>query len=291
MSYKMARRSFLRGCGKSAVLLAPLLRSIEARAQGLPAPLRFLVIRHACGSPLADWRPSAPATTTDFTLPAQTAAFAPLKSKMVLVDGLNIVTASQQAGNSGGSATSEGGTVAVMTGVPTLGQIGRPYHCAGGLKINQILLNRSSVLGGGASLTGRTPFGSLQLAADIRSTRDEIAPRVLSYRPPTASIDISLARQPMFPETHPVDVFTPIFAGVAPTGNPTPLLLQKLSILDFMRSNLARLEFPRAGVGEGTPATTRGLHPEPRGLESGRRSRRHHRRGAWCRPCRQPSPK
>jgi hypothetical protein len=241
ISYKIARRSFLRGCGKSAVLLAPLLRSIEARAQGLPAPLRFLVIRHACGSPLADWRPSAAATTTNFTLPAQTAAFAPLKSKMVLVDGLNIVTASQQAGNSGGLSTSEGGTVAVMTGVPTLGQIGQQDHCAGGPSIDQILLDRSSVLGGGASLTGRTPFGSLQLAADIRSTRDEIAPRVLSYRPPTATVDIGLARQPMNPETHPLDVFTRIFAGVAPPGTGSSLLLQKLSILDFMRSDLARL--------------------------------------------------
>ena len=37
MSYKFARRSFLRGLGASAPLLAPLLRSIEARAAGAAA--------------------------------------------------------------------------------------------------------------------------------------------------------------------------------------------------------------------------------------------------------------
>src|ERR1017187_3582081 len=120
----MARRSFLRGCGGSAALLLPLLRSIEARAQGLPAPLRFLVIRHSQGSPLDQWRPAAAATTTTYTLPANSAAFAPLQSKMVLVDGLNIVCASSAPGGYSGANTSEAGTVALMTGVPTLGLVG-----------------------------------------------------------------------------------------------------------------------------------------------------------------------
>ena len=37
---------------------------------------------------------------------------------------------------------------------------------------------------GGPTQTSKTTFGSLQLAADVRSDRDEVAPRVLSYRPP-----------------------------------------------------------------------------------------------------------
>jgi uncharacterized protein DUF1552 len=242
MSYRMARRSFLRGCGGSVALLGPLLRGIEARAQGIAAPLRFLIIRHACGSPLDLWRPTDAATTTTFTLPANSAPFAPLQSKMVLVDGLNIITASPSGYNSGQN-TSEGGTVAIMTGVPTLGLVGQQDHCAGGPSIDQILLDQSPILGGaGAPLMSRTPFGSLQLAADIRSDRDEIAPRVLSYRPPTASVEISLARQPMYPKTQPLDVFTQLFGGPLPTGASMPALLaQKLSVLDYMRSDLQRL--------------------------------------------------
>jgi hypothetical protein len=243
MSYRMARRSFLRGCGGSVALLGPLLRGIEARAQGIAAPLRFLIIRHACGSPLDQWRPSNAATTTTYTLPANSAPFAPLQSKMVLVDGLNIITASASGYSNGGQNTSEGGTVAIMTGVPTLGLVGQQDHCAGGPSIDQILLDQSPILGGaGAPIMSRTPFGSLQLAADIRSDRDEVGPRVLSYRPPTANVDISLARQPMYPKTQPLDVFTQLFGGPLPTGASMPALLaQKLSVLDYMRSDLQRL--------------------------------------------------
>ena len=77
-SYKFARRSFLRAAGGSAVLLAPLLRSIESRAQGMAAPLRLLIIHHPLGAGpgLTTWRPNATATTTNFTLPLETAPFA-----------------------------------------------------------------------------------------------------------------------------------------------------------------------------------------------------------------------
>jgi len=242
ISYKMARRSFIRNCGGSAALLMPLLRSIEARAAGAAAPLRFLVIHHPLGaSPgLSSWRPTASATTTSFTLPVESAPFAPLQSKMVMIDGINIVTASKNG--QGGPNTHEGGMVALMTGVPTLGQIGTQDHAAGGASIDQLFLAKSPVLGGPTSTT-KTPFGSLQLAADIRSDRDEIAPRVLSYLPPTNNSDISQARQPLFSETEPLNAFKRIFGSVAPVGtNTQAMLTQKLSLLDFMRSDLARLQ-------------------------------------------------
>jgi len=245
-SYKIARRAFLRGCGGSAALLLPLLRSIEARAQGATAPLRILFLHHPLGAApgLASWRPAATATTTTFTLPVESAPFAPLQSKMVMIDGLNIVTASRMAGNLGGPSTHEGGMVAMMTGVPTLGQIGQQDHCAGGPSIDQLLLARSPTLGGaGAPANQRTMFGSLQLAADIRSDRDEIAPRVLSYLAPTANSDINLARQPLYAETQPMTTFSRIFGGSLPTGSdPAVLLANRMSVLDFMRSDLARMQ-------------------------------------------------
>ena len=241
ISYKIARRSFLRGCGGSAALMLPLLRSMEARAQGMPAPKRLLILHHCQGSPLDLWRPTASATTQTFTLPANSAPFAPLQSKMVMIDGLNLVTASQQASANSGQNTSEGGMVALMTGVPTLGMIGQQDHCAGGPSIDQILLDASPVLGGALSASPKkTPFGSLQLAADIRSTRDEVAPRVLSYRAPIANPNLALARQPLFSETQPLNAFNRLFGGAAPAGT-APTLARELSVLDFMRSDLARL--------------------------------------------------
>ncbi len=50
-----------------------------------------------------------------------------------------------------------------MTGVPTLGMIGQQDHCAGGPSIDQILLDRSPLLGGSLSSSpSKTLFGSLQ---------------------------------------------------------------------------------------------------------------------------------
>jgi hypothetical protein len=240
----MARRSFLRGCGGSAALLVPLLRDIEARAGGAGAPLRFLVIHKPLGVQWPQWRPTAPATTTTFTLPACSAAFEPLRSKMVLIDGVNIATATA-AGGDGGTGSAEGDLVALMTGQAALGKVGQQDWCAGGASIDQILLARSPLLGGPASAV-HTAFGSLQLAADIRADRDEVAPRVMSYLDPLPNqTDILKARQPLYPDTQPLAVFNRLFGGALPPGTTAAdaarLLAQKLSVLDFMRGDLARL--------------------------------------------------
>jgi hypothetical protein len=258
-SYKIARRAFLRGTGAATILL-PLLRRMEAHAQGLPAPLRFLVIHHPLGtqhkgpaSTVDLWRPSATATTTSFTLPQNSAPFEPLRSKMVMIDGLNIVTASQvPGGNNGGNNTHEGGLVAVMTGVPTLGPIGTQDHAAGGPSIDQIFLDRSPMLGGTSSPSqNKTIFQYLTAAADIRSDRDEVAPRVMSYRPPlllnqpSSDADRNSARQPLVPETAPLNIYSRMFKSVISPGADPSLaaarLLQQQSVLDFIRGDLTRM--------------------------------------------------
>jgi hypothetical protein len=244
ISYKFARRSFLRAAGGSAVLLAPMLRSIESRAQGIKAPLRLLIIHHPLGTNpgLTNWRPNATATTTNFTLPVESAPFAPLQPYMCMVDGLNVLFATQNSGQNSGQNTHEGGLVSIMTGVPVLGRVGQQDHAAGGASIDQLLLANSPTLGG-PTQTNKTPFGSLQLAADVRSDRDEVAPRVLSYAAPIAGSDINLRRQPLYAETQPLNVFNRIFGGTLPTGSdPAKILAQKLSVLDFMRKDIARMQ-------------------------------------------------
>jgi hypothetical protein len=241
-SYKFARRSFLRAAGGSAVVLAPLLRAIESRAQGMTAPLRLLIIHHPLGAGpgLATWRPNATATTTSFTLPAESAPFnaaaTPLQKYMCMIDGLNLVTPS-------GQNTHEGGMVAMMTGVNALGKdTSQQDWAAGGPSIDQLLLANSPTLGG-PTQTNKTMFGSLQLAADVRSDRDEVAPRVMSYKPPIAGSMALQRRQPLYAETQPLNVFNRVFGGALPTGtDPQKVLAQKLSVCDFMRKDIARLQ-------------------------------------------------
>ena len=234
-SYRIARRSFLRGAA-AAPLLLPLLRNIEARAQGKPAPLRFLVIRRPVGTNLDLWRPALNATSDSFTLPVISAPFAPLQSRMVMIDGLTIVCATR-AGTNTGTHSSEGQTVALMTGQPTLGLIGQQDHIAGGRSIDQIFLDQSPLLGG-MNWPAPTRIGSLQLAADVRSDRDEIAPRVLSYRDPLPNVtDLGLARQPMLPITQPATTYQLLFGSVSPGGPTGP----RQSVLDFAQRDLARM--------------------------------------------------
>ena len=246
-SYKFKRRSFLQACGGSAALLAPLLRSIEARAQGVKAPLRLLILHHPLGAApgLASWRPSASATTTNFTLPLESAPFeaAGLKPYMSMIDGLNTVFAPRDANTNSGQNTHEGGMAVLMTGVPVLGRVSMQDHVAGGASIDQLLLDNSPVLGGPTRMDA-TRFGSLQLAADVRSDRDEVAPRTLSYRPPLAGqTDIGKARQPMAAETQPLNVYTRIFGGAMMTGTDgAKILAQKMSMLDYLRADLARMQ-------------------------------------------------
>jgi hypothetical protein len=224
---RSARRAFLQAAG---VGMAALLRGMEARAAGEPPRRRLLVIHHPVGTVRDQWLPQG--GLDDFTLSPILAPFAPLRANMTIVDGLDIVAA--RSGNN----THEGGMVAIMTGQPTFGQIGQQDHIAGGPSIDQLFLEKSPRLQG-------TPFPSLQLAADTRSDRDEIAPRVMSYGEPPAMGQ----RAPLFPEVHPEIVYGRIFGslmpgGAGPAGQGALLRARarKKSVLDFLRADLGRLQ-------------------------------------------------
>jgi hypothetical protein len=203
---------------------------MEAGAQGVAKPLRFLMIHHPCGAVRDQWLPpgNGPALTLSPTL----APFAPVKSHMVVIDGLNIMVWNAK-GN-----THEAGMVGVCTGAEAHSQVGEFDSIAGSQSIDQMFLERSPRLKGSA-------FGSLQLAADIRCDRQDQGPRVMSYAKPPAS---GRPATPMFPEVQPLDVYMRIFAGVMPGGgsadNQAALeraRARKQSLLDFLRSDLGRL--------------------------------------------------
>lgn len=266
-SYQHSRRSFLRGATALGLTL-PLLERIEARAQGIAPPPRFLVIQRAVGTVREQWLPSGTPSQTaagNLTLNAGTgnraaravggvtAAFAPLKAKTTIIDGLDVISAGP---GGGGSKTHEGGMVAIMTGQPTTRKVGQEDHKAGGASIDQIFFEKSPLLKG-------TPTDSLYLGTDARADRNEVSPRVLSYRaPPPGAQPASGASAPdaipLYPEIEPSEVYTRIFGDLMP-GQPglTPeqilqLRAERKSIIDYLRGDLSRL-------GTLVPASEKGL--------------------------------
>src|SRR5204862_8263263 len=117
-------------------------------------------------------RPNASATPPTCPVPLEGAPFAPRQQYLCMIGGLNVIFATRDSNATSGQDSHEGGLVSIMTGVPALGRAGQQDHVAGGASIDQILLANSPTLGG-PTQTERTMFGSLQLAADVRSDRDE----------------------------------------------------------------------------------------------------------------------
>ena len=66
---------------------------------------------------------------------------------------------------------------------------------------------------------------------------------MLSYLAPKAGVsNPSIARQPLYPDTSPLNVYTRLFGSALPPGStPAQLLAQHLSAVNYMRRDLARL--------------------------------------------------
>src|SRR5258706_8749350 len=78
----VARRTAL--AGVSAGVLGLLLRPLQAQEAAAP-PKRLLIVHRPCGSVLERFFPAV----GSFTLPSIIQAFEPLKSEMVIVNGIN----------------------------------------------------------------------------------------------------------------------------------------------------------------------------------------------------------
>src|SRR4051812_44350303 len=159
MPYRTTRRNFLHG--GCAAAMAFWLRRAEAFAQGATSPKRLLIIHHPVGTIQKNW--TCQGTETNFTLSRILAPFEPVKSHMVVLDGIDIIAKGVGGGH-------EQGTVTVMTGVRTTELYpgnGGDDPKAAGPSIDQILLK------GSPSLQG-PPIASLQVSCDDRVDVGEI---------------------------------------------------------------------------------------------------------------------
>ena len=224
MPYVTTRRNFLQG--GCATALAFWLRRAEAFAQGAPAPKRLMIIHHPVGTVRNNWLCTG--SETDFKLSRILAPFEPVKSKMVVLDGIDIVATGVGGGH-------EQGTVTVMTGVRTKELYpgnGGDDPKAAGPSIDQRFLMMSPHLKG-------PPVASLQVSCDDRVDVAEWSTRRLSY---------SGVAMPMEPYLVPHLTYQRVF-GTAMPGAATPTnaealqkaRLLKKSVLDFSLRDLTKL--------------------------------------------------
>jgi hypothetical protein len=223
MPYCTTRRNFLQGGCAAAV--AFWLRRAEAYAQGAVSPRRFLVIHHPVGTIRNNWVCSG--TETNFTLSRILAPFEPVKSKMVILDGIDIIARGVGGGH-------EQGTVTVMTGVRTTQLYpgnGGDDPKAAGPSLDQQFLKASAALQG-------TPIASLQVSCDDRVDVGEVSTRRLSYAGAAAPLEPYLVPHLTYQR-----VFGTMLQGAA--GASADALAKtrmlKKSVLDFGLRDLAKL--------------------------------------------------
>ena len=221
MPYRTSRRNFLTG---TATGLAYFLVRAEAHAQNVTSPKRLLVIHHPVGTVRSNW--VCTGSETDFQLSRILAPFEPVKSHMVVLDGMDIVAPGMGGGH-------EKGTVSLMTGLRTL----ELYPNNGGddpkapdMSFDQRLLKESKSLQG-------TPIASLQVSCDDRVDVGEVSTRRLSYSGPAA---------PMEPYLVPNLTYERVFGTLMPGGGTAMPDLErararKKSVLDFSLRDLQKL--------------------------------------------------
>jgi Protein of unknown function (DUF1552) len=232
-SYRFSRRHFMQSVGAASGLHA-LLSLAEARAEGEPAPKRFLVLFHPVGGLYDAWSPKG--SEAAFTLSPILAPFEPLRERMVILDGMKLLAPSVPG--TGGGGCHEANTVCLMSGVPYRGVwpggTGDDAR-VDGPTIDQLFLKLQPAL---ASARGQIP--SLQIMCDERTDEREYSCRRISA---------SGAGAPLDPYLSPAKLYDRVFGSFMP-GGATPANQAELerararrkSVLDFSLRDLARLE-------------------------------------------------
>ena len=108
-SYRIARRSFLQSVGAGAVGMKILLRNLEASAQGMATPPRFLMTHWPVGTIKYMFLPSATGALTAATLSPILQPLAPLVNDMIVLYGLQCNFGAYGGGHEAGTPMSTTG--------------------------------------------------------------------------------------------------------------------------------------------------------------------------------------
>lgn len=229
---KLSRRALMQGLGYGAAAGAvslPFWRSAQADLGDGP-PVRLLVVHFPCGTVHDQWFPTG--GLDDFVLGPITAPFEPLRDKMVMIKGLDIIRQNGAPGDNHGS-----GMVTVMSGGAPVNAPDFETPIAAHPSLDQILAVECPAF-------GQTPIASIQLAADTRADRDDLYHRVLSFGHPQGDNPWA---QPIPPQDQVPEAFTHLFGSVV-SGDSAGNLEQlekirerKLDVMEFLDRDLDRL--------------------------------------------------
>jgi Protein of unknown function (DUF1552) len=241
VSYRFARRSFLRSIG-GAVGLATMLRNLEASAQGAASPPRVLIVHHPVGTVRADFEPQGTGTTYVTSRLLKPFEDANLRNDMVAFYGLSL----GMIGGPGGGGHQKGQVIMATgtdSGFVRPGEYIAQDVTADGPSFDQIFLKNAKAL--------QTNLGYVNVICDDRvDYNPETSCRCLSYSYDRRAIPGGMENTPLFGELSPLQMYTRIFGTMKPgggTGTATDAELlraiaRRKSVLDYSLRELKRLE-------------------------------------------------
>jgi len=206
----MRRRAFVTALGASALLpllsrLGPRARSV-ARAQPASPVRRIVIFFSPNGTVHRFWRPTGEGTSFEFAAGSILEPLAALKSRLLILDGIDFKDVSNH----------EPGMHAMLTG-------GGPETASAGQSVDQYIAAR---------LPAESPFASLELGVGTDAWGGNTQTRML-YAPGQSFVH---------PDQDPVSVYKRLFGGVG--ASPAELdarLKKKQSVLDLVRAELGDL--------------------------------------------------
>jgi hypothetical protein len=236
--FRIPRRALLRGAGGVAIglpFLEIMTKPGRAAAQSAAGPKRFLTFFSSAGTIHENWVPTG--TETNFQFSRILAPLEPLKSKVIVVDGLRNYLGTPPPGDDHQRGIGTMSTqVSLQTGntPPTCNQQGfQSCGLAGGISLDQYVAN---------SIGAATRFKSLELGVQTGGAGD-----VMSY---TSYCGPGMADPS---EDDPAAVFNRIFTNLTTgggSGMPDPAALQRAaqrkSVLDAVIDSYGSLS-PKLG--------------------------------------------
>ena len=236
----MKRRTFLSAL--SGIMVGPALLRL-ARAEPSKPPARLLILFKPCGTVPEAYHPSM--SGGRLWLSPILAPLESVREEMTVVGGLDNLKKPNTPGQDHGN-----GMVTFMTGGETTTDPAFLAVIAERMSIDQIFARDRA-------FSGDSVFKSIQLAADIRSDREEVFTRVLSYAGRAA---------PLPPEHRPDVAFAQLFGELLPGGasreNVDAAMRKRRrreSVLDFVAGSLTQLarEVPPTNARSSTRTSSR----------------------------------
>jgi hypothetical protein len=230
--FKLSRRSVIRGAG-SIVIALPWLEAMgedkTARAAAGATPLKRFVSIYQPGGTVRQGdqgdRYTPTGNETAFTLSPILAPLEPVKSKLLIVDGLDMKCADQGVYN---VEQHQGGSVGWLTGAIQPGALNYPQSPS----IDQVLAGR---------LSQGLAFNSLQMAVRWATGKSHGKTSALN----AMFFQATQPYAPIAPRLDPQDIFDSVFGTFMPpdgTDDSAAIALaRKMSILDFVDRRYAGL--------------------------------------------------